>query len=506
MAQESTSPKKSKRSPTKTTEVGTLASRPLYNLDIEKVLLGTMLCSPHETIPQVVEIFGQNDSSVFYSDIHRIVFDTLVTMWSAHRNIDEVTLREELTSKGLGENVDVQQLIAECAAQVPIAFNAPEYAKIVLDYGLRRKLQEVGMQVCAMVQKLERPTSEILDEAEKAIFSVAEKRGGSTVYKMPDLIDNFFERVEMHRQDPSMGQGIPTGFADLDQYLNGLKRGDMIIIAARTSVGKTAIALNLAKNAAKMGKGVLIFSMEMTEDLITNRFIAMESGVEAYHVTSLNFPGKTFHDHIVPAAERLKNLPICVDNSNAVNVLQLRAIARRTARIHPVDLIIIDYLQYMREPSRSESRQIEVAEISRGIKQLAREMKVPVVVLSQLNRAADEAEVPRLSHLRDSGAIEQDADVVLLMTRAQPEGGNGSRNSDPNNVLVRINIAKNRNGPAGVDCYVLFQRHLQRFVNYSENPPVAPPPKSKPLQGNSVYPTPAKDVYTLDDEDEEVPF
>ncbi|MCC6487548.1 MAG: replicative DNA helicase, partial [Candidatus Hydrogenedentes bacterium] len=327
-------------------------------------------------------------------------------------------------------------------------------------------------------------------------FSISETRQLNPIFKVVDLIPEAIDRIEAIIKSHTGYTGLPSGFHRLDELLSGFQKSDMIILAARPSVGKTAFALNIASNAAiREKKSVLVFSLEMSKEQLVQRLLCMEGQIDSKRLRT-GFLAKSEFPKLQLAAGKLNAAPIYIDDTPNISILELRSKARRHAAQHGVDLLIIDYLQLMRAPGRTESRQTEIAEISRSVKGIARELRVPVIALSQLSREAekDDTGAPKLSHLRESGAIEQDADVVLMLSRppAYKRGGGDDEEEQPaHENLIHVNIAKQRNGPTG-KLDLMFDRNIQRFkdpAQTGEAPSYAPPPSAvgAPFDSEEAY-------------------
>jgi len=347
-----------------------------------------------------------------------------------------------------------------------------------------------------------------VDRAEADIFSIAERRQLNPIFSISDLIDEGVIRIEEQLKSHSGITGLATGYTKLDEMLSGLQPSDMIVLAARPSVGKTAFSLNIAAHVAtQLDKGALIFSLEMSKEQLVQRLLCMVGLVDSNRLRS-GFLARNEFPKVQKAAEILKNSnKIYIDDTPNINVLELRSKARKHAAQKPLDVIIIDYLQLMSSPSRRENRQVEISEISRSIKGIARELRVPVIALSQLSREAekDDGGIPKLSHLRESGAIEQDADVVLMLSRppvSEMESHHGN--------LIKVNIAKQRNGPTGL-FDLLFEKNIQRFRNMMDGPDgaavQAPAHNYASAPASAPAPAASYDDYGYDDGDEEdAPF
>jgi replicative DNA helicase len=447
----------------------------------------------------------------FYLEAHRHVYAAILSLFQSNTPIDPVTLMEKASHDGTLEKIGGASYIAELSGAVPTSANIEYYAKIVLEAALRRRLITSCTKVVSLAYGAADENDTILDieqlvdRAEADIFSIAERRQLNPIYAISDLIDEGVVRIEEQLKSHTGITGLATGYTKLDEMLSGLQPSDMVILAARPSVGKTAFSLNIAAHVAtQLDKGALVFSLEMSKEQLTQRLLCMVGLVDSSRLRT-GFLARNEFPKVQRAAEILKSSnKIFIDDTPNINVLELRSKARRHAAQKPVDVIIIDYLQLMSSPSRRENRQVEISEISRAVKGIARELRVPVLALSQLSREAekDDTGTPKLSHLRESGAIEQDADVVLMLSRP-PVHDQESHHGN----LIRVNIAKQRNGPTGM-LELLFEKNIQRFRNVMDGPSgEAAPASSYAKAPAAAPPTEAFDAYDYDDGDEEdAPF
>ncbi len=472
---------------------------PPQNIDAERSVLGAMLLNS-EAVGTGIEVLRESAADVFYSEKHQYIYSAIVSLYRNNTPIDLVTLVEQLTRDGQLEVVGGPSYISDLAAAVPTSANVEYYAKIVLDAAVLRRVITACTRLAGEAYSLPPDVNALLDEAEQSIFSISETRQLNPIYKVVDLIPDAIDRIESIIKSHTGYTGLPSGYHRLDEMLSGFQPSDMIILAARPSVGKTAFALNVAANAAiREKKSVLVFSLEMSKEQLVQRLLCMEGQIDSKRLRT-GFLAKSEFPKLQEAAGKLNTAPVFIDDTPNISILELRSKARRHAAQHSIDLLIIDYLQLMRAPGRTESRQTEIAEISRSVKGLARELRVPVIALSQLSREAekDDTGAPKLSHLRESGAIEQDADVVLMLSRppAYKRAGDDEEEDPAHEKLIHVNIAKQRNGPTGkIDLY--FDRNIQRFQDpaaASEAPSYAPP--------GSVSPPPhfeSDEVYEEDD-------
>jgi len=433
------------------------------SLSAEAAVLGSMIIDP-ECIGDVVEIVEQDS---FYRTEHQYIFDALIALYEKHRShgIDAVLLRDELEKRKQLEKVGGVEYIAKILDSVPSSANVAYYAGIIKDKMLLRKIIEATTEILNDAYDEAGEPNEKLDEAERKIFDVADKKITSNVVSLKDLLTRAYELIE--RREGSYITGLPTGYYELDDLTCGLQDGEMIIIAGRPSMGKTSLALNIAEHIGLMEKiPVAIFSLEMGRQQLAERFLCSASEIDAQLVRK-GMLSTEYYQKLVETCGTFSEAPIYIDDTASLTPLELRAKARRLRSRHHIRCIIVDYLQLMHlGTKRVESRQQEITTISRYIKALARELNIPVVVLSQLNRSPEgrEGHRPRMSDLRESGSIEQDADVVMLLHR-EDYYHRGEQDYQPDNTAELI-IAKQRNGPTGT-VKLTFREKITRFENAS---------------------------------------
>jgi replicative DNA helicase len=432
------------------------------SLAAEAAVLGSMLIDP-ACISQVVEILNRD---AFYRIEHQLIFDCIIALFEKNRGegIDGVLLRDELAKRNQLEQVGGVEYLGKIANSVPTSANVAYYAGIVKDKHLLRELIQTATDILNDAYDPTGESLEKLDEAEQRIFAITDKRTTGQALPIKDLVTHAYELIE--KRDGKHVTGLATGFTMLDQLTCGLQNGELIIIAGRPSMGKTALALNIAENLGVNEKiPVSIFSLEMGQQQLAERFLCSVSQVESQLVRK----GMLLTEHytkLVDACGILSAAPIYIDDTSAMTPLELRARSRRLKSQHDIRCIIVDYLQLMHLGGRVESRQQEITTISRYLKALARELNIPVVVLSQLNRAPEgrEDHLPRMSDLRESGSIEQDADVVMLLHRE--DYYHGGETDYQQTHLAKLLIAKQRNGPTGtID--LTFLDKFTRFGNAS---------------------------------------
>lgn len=437
-----------------------------WSEEAERAVLGAMLLDADAAL-KAVEIL---DDAAFYRDAHRRLFKSMAAILERGDVIDPVVLREDLDRRGELDAAGGTDYIAELLDVVPTAANVEYHARIVKEKALRRRLIDVGTGIVRSAYESPQEVGNLLDEAEQHIFEVSFQRGTKEVVRIKELMWKTMERIEArHRGDETI-RGVPSGFTDLDHKTNGFQPSDLIIVAARPSMGKTAFCLNVAVNAAlEANLPTAIFSLEMSQDQLMERLIAAESFVDLHRLRS----GKLRDDDypkMSRAAGLLGTAPLWIDDTPALTLLELRSKARRLKAEHDIGLFVLDYLQLLRGPSRAESRQEEISFISRSLKALARELETPVIALSQLSRAPEQRggdRRPQLSDLRDSGAIEQDADLVLFIYRAEMYASLMERDDGSLEGVAELILAKHRNGPTGT-IKLAFHKQYTRFDNLSE--------------------------------------
>lgn len=446
---------------------------PPYNEDAERAVLGSVLLNPN-SVGTALEILRGKPEEIFYFPAHQFIYEAILSLYQEARPIDAIVLKERLFADGHLEEAGGIAYIADLTSVVPTSANIVHYANIVLEKSLLRRLISACTGVIGEAFEAPADAQSLLDRAEGELFKIADQRQMNPVVAIGDMLRESVARIEKQIYSDKHVTGLATGFERLDQMTSGLQPSDMIVLAARPSIGKTAFALNLARNAAvKNGKNVLIFSLEMSKQQLVERLLCMQGGINSQHFRS-GFRRDPMFQSVQTAAGTLDGKKIFIDDSPNITALDLRAKARRHVVKHGCDLIIVDYLQLMSSPGRMENRQVEIAEISRSIKGLARELSVPVLALSQLSREAerDETGLPKLSHLRESGAIEQDADVVLMLYRP---GVKTPENESKTTVQTNLYLAKQRNGPTG-NIKMVFEKSIQRFLQLADDEGSEPPP------------------------------
>jgi replicative DNA helicase len=442
---------------------------PPHSPEAEQGVLGCILLSPNECVGECIEKFKQG-AEVFYDLRHQSIFSALSDMFDKRQAIDVITLQQHLKDKQLLEQVGGVAYLASLPDTVPSAANISYYLEIVYEKYLLRKMIHTCTDVCARVYDFEGEVDALMDEVERDILKISEARVQGENDTIKDLVKKAINTIEEYHQRQGMLTGVPTGFTDLDKMTSGLHPGEMIVIAARPSMGKTSLAMNIAEHVALDQKiPVGVFSLEMTSESLVLRMLCSRSRVNMRSIRD-GFLAERDFPKLTNSAGKLSTAPLFIDDSSGLSILQLRAKARRMHQQHGIKLFVIDYLQLLHSTARrAENRQQEIADISSGIKSLAKELEVPIIVLSQLNREMekDKSRKPRMSDLRESGSIEQDADLIGLLYK--PSSGDDDDN--PTNagetedaVPVNLLIAKQRNGPTG-DVNLTFLRSFTRFEN-----------------------------------------
>lgn len=430
-----------------------LEKLPPQNLEAEQSLLGALLIDK-DAIIKIADLISSED---FYQLANQLIYETILELFEKKSAIDLLSLTSRLEEKNLLEKVGGRSYLAALTSQTPSAANVVSHAQIVQKKATLRRLISAASSILELGYHEEREVNEVLDKAEQSIFAVSQKYLKEKFTPIKEILTEAFNRIdELHREKGAL-RGLPTGFKDLDNLLAGLQKSDLIILAARPSVGKTSFALDMARNIAiKYKKSVGIFSLEMSKEQLVDRLICAEAGVGLWKMRTgkLSEANDDF-PKIGQAMSQLSESQIYIDDFANTNVMELRTKARRLQMEHGLDLIIIDYLQLMEGTGNhgsSDNRVQEISEISRALKGLARELNVPVLALSQLSRAVEQSRpaIPKLSHLRESGSIEQDADVVIFIYRKAADRGYDLNSlSDEEKHTAEIHIAKHRNGPTG---------------------------------------------------------
>ena len=444
-----------------------LRKLPPYHEEAEQYVLGACLLSS-DAIARTLELLDEND---FYKTSHRKIFAAMARLFEADEPIDVLTLAERLRKDNELEEAGGLDYLDFLESLVPTAAAITHHARIVREKRILRDLIETATEIVSHSYDDTEEADTILDRAEQSIFQISERKSKRSFFSIKEVVKSNFDAIEQLFEKPGMVTGVETGFTELDQLTSGFQPSDLIIVAGRPSMGKTSFALDIARFVAtRRNLPVGIFSLEMSKEQLGIRLLCSEARVNSVKLRT-GYLAQSDWPNLTSAAGRLSEAPIFIDDSADLSTLDLRARARRLMAEHPLSLIVIDYLQLMHGRSTAESRQLEISEISRGIKALAKELNVPVVALSQLSRAVENRtdKRPLLSDLRESGSIEQDADVVMFIYRDEVY-----HNDSPDMGKAEILVRKQRNGPIG-DIKLAFLKDFTRFENLSrfEDTPTA---------------------------------
>ena len=438
----------------------TIERIPPHNEDAEKSVLGAAMLSK-DALLDVLEVVRPRD---FYSQMHKEIFTAIKEIYRRSEPVDTLTVSEELKKRNSLEMVGGRAYIASLSSGVPSTANAAQYAKIVSEKAILRDLIKTSDDIVEQAYKEKLEADSILDYAERGIFEISQSRQTKDVAALKDVLIKNIELIDEASRTEGEVTGLTTGFRDLDAQTSGLQKSDLIIVAARPAMGKTAFALNVAQNAAGKGKAsVLIFSLEMSKEQLGQRLLAMESRVEMQKLKTGSVNRKDWDD-INIALDTLSEAKMFIDDTPGISIMEMKNKCRRIKAEHGLDLVVIDYLQLMSYEGKTDSRQQEISTLSRNLKLLAREMECPVIVLSQLSRAPELRTVhrPQLSDLRESGSIEQDADIVIFLYREDYYEKENSTNPG----VCEIIIGKHRSGPTGTVELTWLEKYT-RFVDKS---------------------------------------
>jgi len=434
-----------------------LEKLPPQNLEAEMAVLCSMLIE-EEAISYAIEILNEDS---FYKEAHKIIFNAIVSLYNKSRVADIVTLIDELKKRGALEDVGGINYLTSLTTSVPTAANVRHYAKIVKEKSLLRNLIASATTIVSEAYEAQEDADDLLDKAERMIFEITSKKIEGGFVSLKEIIKDSIETIDSLYQRKTNITGIPTGFHDFDRLTAGLQPSDLIVVAGRPSMGKSAFAASVSEHVGVTEKlPVAIFSLEMSKEQLVQRMLCSHARVDANKVRT-GFLSQSDWPRLTNAAGKLSEAPIYIDDSPALSILELRGKARRLKSQHDVQLIIVDYLQLLQSPTRAENRQQEIADISRSLKSLAKELNVPLVAISQLSRGPERREDrrPQLADLRESGAIEQDADVVTLLFREE-----FYTPTEENRGVAELTIAKQRNGPTGM-VTLTFIKEYTRFEN-----------------------------------------
>ncbi len=428
-----------------------------HNRESEEAVVGAVLINP-EVYYDVAQFLQADD---FYIHRHRWIWEAFTGLHEQRIPIDLLTLTEELERKGQLEEIGGRSFLTTLVNQVPSSLNAAAYAHIVEGHAIRRRMITAANSIASVAYNEDLQINDVMDEAEKAVFNVSERRLRHDVQPIRDVLRDYYDRIDAAARRGEEILGVPTGFLDLDKLLRGLQPSDLLIIAGRPGQGKTGFLLSVAKNAALIHKKhVAVFSLEMSNSQVAERLISQQTGIVSQNLRTGNLDENGF-GLLAEAVEKLSETQIFLDDTPAITPIQLRTKCRRLHLEHRLDLVIVDYLQLMTGDTRTDNRVQEVSYISRNLKVLARELNVPVLAAAQLSRAIEQRadKEPQLSDLRESGSLEQDSDIVMFLYRPEAwEDDEAKRNQ------VRLRVAKHRNGPTD-DVTLLFRTQLAKFEN-----------------------------------------
>ncbi len=429
---------------------------PPHNLEAEQAIIGGILIN-NDALNQVVDILSGQD---FYREAHALIFEGMLTLYNRDDPVDVITLSQVLKEKGALDKVGGTDYLASLAEATATSAGIMYHAEIVNDLSTRRNLISQCSHISEVCFQLTNSTEEILDSAEQYIFDIAERNIDTSFLPLNEVVKNSFKKIET--TTGSNITGISTGFTDFDNLTSGLQPSDLIIVAGRPSMGKTALALNIAFNAALEDKvGVAVFSLEMSSLQLGIRLLGCDAMIDAWKLRKGALQDDDYL-RLTDSANRLSELPIYIDDSSGLSALEIKAKARRLKKKHNISLVIIDYLQLMQSKKAVESRQLEISDISRSLKALAKDLDIPVLAVSQLNRKVEDRpnKRPMLADLRESGAIEQDADLILFIYREELYN-----RTEENKGKAELIVAKHRNGPTGF-VNLTFREKYTKFQNY----------------------------------------
>ena len=456
--------KKARRRKATLADPSKLDRLPPHSVEAEQGVLGCVMLSPNDCLGHCIEKF-KSGPEVFYDLRHRTVFEVLLEMYERKAAIDVITVQQVLKDKQQLEGIGGLAYLASLPDAVPSAANLDYYLEIVREKYVLRQMIGTCTEVVSRAYEHQGEVDALLDEVERDILRISGDRVATSAPNMKELVHRAIHHIEMYHQRQGQLGGIATGFVDLDKMSDGLHEGEMIVIAARPSMGKTSLAMNIAEHVAtSLRLPVGVFSLEMTAEALVMRMMSSLARVNSRNIRD-GFLSERDFAKLTTAAGQLAKAPLFIDDASGLSVLQLRAKARRLHQQHGIKLFVIDYLQLLHSTARrAENRQQEIADISNGIKALAKELKVPVIVLSQLNRELekDKNRKPRMSDLRESGSIEQDADLVALLYKPNVPDDDDGPSVEQDAVPVNLLIAKQRNGPTG-DVHLTFLKSCTRF-------------------------------------------
>jgi replicative DNA helicase len=435
---------------------------PPQNIEAEQSVLGAILID-NEALPKTLEILDPED---FYKLSHRKIFYAMIDLFDKNEPIDLITLTDSLKKKNDMEAVGGVSYLSSLANTIPTAANIKYHSHIVREKALLRGLLRSANEIAGKVYEAGLDAEDLVDYAEKSIFDISDKRVKASFVTLKEVIKDSFEMIEHLYDKKETVTGVPSGFKDLDDLTTGFQKGDLIIIGGRPSMGKTAFTLNVAQHVGlELREPVAIFSLEMSKEQLALRMLCSEAMVNSNSIRKGFIKKEDWHK-LTSAASNLTGAPIFIDDSSGITVLEVRAKARRLKMEHGLSLVIVDYLQLMRGRGSFERREQEISDISRSLKGLAKELHVPVIAVSQLNRSVEQRRPPKpmLADLRESGAIEQDADVILFLYRDEIY----NKDNPASKGKAEVDIAKQRNGPAGVTVHLSYISSCTRFMNMTD--------------------------------------
>ncbi len=458
--------KKARRKKATVADLGRVDRLPPHSVEAEQGVLGCVLLAPHECLGECIEKL-KNGGEVFYDLRHRTIYETLIEMYDQKAAIDLITVQQRLKDRNQLEGVGGLAYLSSLPDAVPSAANLEYYREIVREKFVLRRMIATCTDVVTRAYEHQGEVDTLLDEVERDVLQMSGERIAAGNRTMKDLVHQAIHTIEEYHQRQGKLGGLATGFIDLDKMTDGWHEGEMIVIAARPSMGKTSLAMNMAEHVAVgLNLPVGVFSLEMTGESLVMRLMASLARVNSRNIRD-GFLSERDFAKLTTAAGKLAKAPLFIDDASGLSILQLRAKARRMHQQFGIKLFVIDYLQLLHSTSRrADNRQQEIADISNGVKALAKELRVPVIVLSQLNREMEKEKnrKPRMSDLRESGSIEQDADVVAMLYRPAMEDEEGAPSPEQEAVPVNLLIAKQRNGPTG-DVNLTFIKSCTRFEN-----------------------------------------
>lgn len=423
-------------------------------VEIEKKLLSAMMLKEGAAIPDVTMIVTAED---FYRPQHRMIYQALVDIYNRGTPPDVLLVEDELRQRGELERVEHYYLFSLIDAEFSTA-RATAYAETIKTKAILRRLVAAGLEIADEAGDETKSVSEVLDSAEKKILSMTNAHYRTSFEAFKGILFDSLKRIVAIRKNPGSVYGVPTGLHDLDAITNGFQRSDLILLAARPSMGKTALAINMALGAAKRGKCVAVFSLEMSKSQLGNRMLSLETGINSQRLNTGKLNGDEIQD-LMAATTRLEDLKLYIDDTAGLSLIEMRSKVRRLKHESGIDLVVLDYLQLM-QGTRTENRQQEISEISRNLKSMARELDVPILALSQLSRNVEmrAEKKPQLSDLRESGSLEQDADIVMFLYRNEYY----NRDDAESQNIAEVIFAKNRNGPT-TSINLQFNKEIMRF-------------------------------------------